>query len=319
MVAKIWIADKMAADAAQMLESHSATAVDVSPGMSVQDQIAHIQDVDGLMIRSATKLKGELLEAAESLKIVIRAGIGVDNIDIPRCTEKGIVVENTPHGNATSAAEHAIALMFSLARHIPQANESTRAGKWEKSLFQGVELTGKTLAVIGTGNIGGIVCRKAIGIGMNVIAFDPFLSDERAAELGVEKVEIETLWPRADFISLHVPLLDSTKGIVNDTSIAQMKKGVRIINASRGGTVDEEALVRGLDSGHVAGAALDVFEEEPIRENHPLLGRTDVVLTPHLGASTSDAQVQVAIDAAKQMIAFFSEGQRINHLNDPAS
>lgn len=319
MVAKIWIADKMAADAAKILEAHSATTVDVSPGLSVDEQIEHIKGMDGLIIRSATKLKGELLEAADSLKLVIRAGIGVDNIDIPRCTEKGILVENTPHGNATSAAEHAIALMFSLARHIPQANESTRAGKWEKSLFQGVELTGKTLAVIGTGNIGGIVCRKAIGIGMKVIAFDPFLTDERAAELGVEKVELEALWPRADFISLHVPLIDSTKNVVNELSISKMKKGVRIINASRGGTVDEEALARGLDSGHVAGAALDVFEEEPIRQDHPLLGRTDVVLTPHLGASTSDAQIQVGIDAAKQMVAFFAEGQRINHLNEPTA
>jgi D-3-phosphoglycerate dehydrogenase / 2-oxoglutarate reductase len=316
MGAKIWIADKMAGEASRLLESHASTVADVAPGMPVEEQIAYIKGVEGLVIRSSTKLNGALLEAADSLKIVIRAGIGVDNIDIPRCTEKGILVENTPHGNATSAAEHAIALMFSLARHIPQASASTTSGKWEKSRFQGVELTGKTLGVVGTGNIGGIVCQKALGLGMKVVAYDPFLTEERADQLGVEKVELDALWPQADFITLHVPLLDSTKGIVGDASIAHMKEGVRIVNASRGGTVDEAALVRGLESGKVAGAALDVFEVEPIASDNPLLNRSDVVLTPHLGASTKDAQIQVAVDAAKQMIAFFSEGQKINNLND---
>jgi D-3-phosphoglycerate dehydrogenase len=314
MTKRILVADKMSDLGVSVMKASSALSVDVKTGLSVDDQVKIIGEYDGLVVRSTTKLKGALLDAAKNLEIVIRAGIGVDNIDVKACKERGIVVENTPMGNANSAAEHAIALLFSLARQLPEATVSTKAGKWEKNRFMGVELAGKTLGVIGTGNIGRIVVERGRGLGMTVIAFDPMLTDHRAAELQVEKVSLDALLSRADAISLHVPLIDSTKHLLNDAAFAKMKKGVLIVNAARGGVIDEGALDRALDSGKVWGAALDVFETEPVDPNHPLLKRENVIATPHLGASTHDAQEKVAVEAGEQMVLFFEKGEKRNAL-----
>ena len=241
-----------------------------------------------------------ILDAATNLKVVGRAGIGVDNVDIPAASAKGVVVMNTPFGNSITTAEHAIALMFALARQLPEADASTQAGKWEKNRFMGVELTSKTLGLIGAGNIGSIVADRALGLKMKVVAFDPFLTPERAIELGVEKVTLDELLARADFITLHTPLTDQTRNILSAENLAKTKPGVRIINCARGGLIDEAALKAGLDSGHIGGAALDVFVEEPAKAS-PLFGTPNFVSTPHLGASTSEAQVNVAIQVAEQM------------------
>ncbi len=312
---RVLVSDKLDAQGIAVLEAADGIEVDNKPGLSPEEQAGIIGDYQGLIVRLATKLKGPVLEAATNLKVVVRAGIGVDNIDIPGCTDKGILVENTPFGNAISAAEHAFALLLSLARHVPQASASTKAGKWEKSKFEGVELDGKTLGLIGAGNIGAIVARKAIGFGMSVVAFDPVLTEDRAKEIGVEKVDLDELLKRADAITLHVPLIDATKHLLNEHTLDKCKTGVLIVNASRGGTVDEAALGRALESGKVRGAALDVFETEPVPADHPLLGRDDVILTPHLGASTSDAQVRVAVQAAEQIVALVQEKKKINALN----
>ena len=259
----------------------------------------------------------ELLAAADALKVVGRAGIGVDNIDVPAATERGIVVMNTPYGNAITAAEHTIAMMFALARQIPAADRSTQAGKWEKSRFMGVELSGKTLGIIGCGNIGAIVADRAQGLKMRVVAYDPFLSPERAVELGVERVSLDELLGRADFITLHTPLTDATRNIIDAAAIAKMKRGVRIINCARGGLVVEEDLAAALDSGQVAGAAVDVFVEEPARQN-PLFGRDNFVATPHLGAATTEAQENVALQIAEQMADFLLTGAVSNAVNMPS-
>jgi D-3-phosphoglycerate dehydrogenase len=250
-------------------------------------------------------------------EVIGRAGIGVDNVDIPAATGKGIIVMNTPFGNSITTAEHAITLMLALARQIPQADASTQAGKWEKNRFMGVEITGKTLGVIGCGNIGSIVADRAIGLKMKVIAYDPFLSPDRAIELGVEKVELADLIRRADFITLHTPLTDKTKNILGADAIAAAKKGVRIVNCARGGLVDEAALRAALDSGHVAGAAFDVFTEEPAVAN-PLFGHPNVVCTPHLGAATTEAQENVALQIAEQMSDYLLRGAISNAVNFPS-
>ena len=276
-----------------------------------------IPQYDGLAIRSATKATEKLIAAADNLKVIGRAGIGVDNVDIAAASKKGIIVMNTPYGNMITTAEHAIAMMFAVARQIPEASASTHAGKWEKSKFMGVELTGKTLGVIGAGNIGGIVCERAIGLRMKVAAYDPFLSDERAQQLGVTKVELDELFARADFITLHVPATDRTRGMISKEAIASMKKGVRIINCARGGLVDEEALAEALKSGHVAGAAFDVFAVEPATES-PLFNLPNVVVTPHLGAATSEAQENVALQVAEQMSDYLLTGAVSNALNMPS-
>ncbi|MCM8558496.1 phosphoglycerate dehydrogenase [Sphingomicrobium sediminis] len=287
------------------------------PGLSPEEQKAIIGEYDGLAIRSSTKVTADMLEAATNLKVIGRAGIGVDNIDIPAATAKGIVVMNTPFGNSITTAEHAIALMFALARQLPAADASTQAGKWEKSKFMGVELTGKTLGLIGAGNIGSIVAARAQGLKMKVIAFDPFLTPERAIEIGVEKVDLDTLLARADFITLHTPLTDQTRGILGRDALSKVKKGVRIINCARGGLIDEEALKEGLESGHIAGAALDVFATEPAKEN-ALFGTPGFISTPHLGASTTEAQVNVAIQVAEQMSDYLLLGGITNALNSPS-
>ncbi|RVI47222.1 phosphoglycerate dehydrogenase, partial [Sinorhizobium meliloti] len=276
-----------------------------------------IGNYDGLAIRSATKVTEKLIAAATNLKVVGRAGIGVDNVDIPAASRRGIIVMNTPFGNSITTAEHAIALMFAVARQLPAADGSTQAGKWEKSKFMGVEITGKVLGVIGAGNIGSIVCARAIGLKMHVIAYDPFLSKERAEEMGVVKVELDELLAQADFISLHVPLTDKTRNILNAEAIAKAKPGVRIINCARGGLVDEKALAEALKAGHVAGAGFDVFEVEPATES-PLFGLPNVVCTPHLGASTTEAQENVALQVAEQMSEYLVKGAVTNAINMPS-
>ncbi|MBL6958555.1 MAG: phosphoglycerate dehydrogenase, partial [Rhodospirillales bacterium] len=263
---KVLISDKMSPMAADIFKDRGLD-VDVKPGMTPEELEACIGEYDGLAIRSATKVTPKILEAAKNLKVIGRAGIGVDNIDVPAATGKGIVVMNTPFGNSITTAEHAISLMMAVARQIPQANASTHAGKWEKSKFMGTELMGKTLGIIGCGNIGSVVAELAQGLKMKVIASDPFLSLERAADISVEKVDLDELFSRADFISLHTPLTDATRNVINAEAIAKMKKGVRIVNCARGGLVVEEDLKAALESGQVAGAALDVFAEEPAKEN----------------------------------------------------
>jgi D-3-phosphoglycerate dehydrogenase len=316
MVPKVLISDKMSPRAAEIFRARGI-AVDEKPGLSKDELAAIIGDYDGLAIRSSTKVTEALLEAAGRLKVVGRAGIGVDNVDVPAATGRGVVVMNTPFGNSITTAEHAIALMFALARQIPEADQSTQAGKWEKNRFMGVELTSKVLGLIGCGNIGSIVAERAIGLKMRVIAYDPFLTPERAQDLGVEKVTLEELLARADLISLHTPLTDSTRNILSADNLARTKKGVRIINCARGGLIDEAALKAGLESGHIGGAALDVFADEPAHDN-PLFGTPNFISTPHLGASTAEAQVNVAIQVAEQMADFLLTGGVSNALNMPS-
>jgi D-3-phosphoglycerate dehydrogenase / 2-oxoglutarate reductase len=315
-MAKVLISDKMDPKAAEIFRERGVE-VDEITGKTPEELAAIIGNYDGLAIRSSTKVTKAILDAATNLKVVGRAGIGVDNVDIPAASSKGVVVMNTPFGNSITTAEHAVALMFALARQLPEADASTQAGKWEKNRFMGVELTGKTLGLIGAGNIGSIVADRAQGLRMKVVAFDPFLSPERAVEMGVEKVEIEQLLARADFITLHTPLTDQTRNILSRDNLLRTKKGVRIINCARGGLIDEAALKELLDSGHVAGAALDVFVTEPAKE-HPLFGTPNFVATPHLGASTSEAQVNVAIQVAEQMADFLVSGGVTNALNMPS-
>ena len=313
---KVLISDKMDPQAAQIFAERGCD-VDVITGKTPEELKAIIGQYDGLAIRSSTRVTQEILDAATNLKVIGRAGIGVDNVDIPNASAKGIVVMNTPFGNSITTAEHAIALMFALARQLPEADASTQAGKWEKNRFMGVELTSKTLGLIGAGNIGSIVADRALGLRMKVVAFDPFLSPERALEMGIEKVDLDELLARADFITLHTPLTDQTRNILSKENIAKTKKGVRIINCARGGLVDEDALKEALDSGHVAGAALDVFVTEPAKES-PLFGTPNFVSTPHLGASTSEAQVNVALQVAEQMSDFLLNGGVTNALNMPS-
>ncbi|HMI19287.1 MAG TPA: phosphoglycerate dehydrogenase [Sphingomonas sp.] len=313
---KVLISDKMDPRAAEIFRERGVE-VDEITGKTPEELAAMIGDYDGLAIRSSTKVTKAILEAATKLKVVGRAGIGVDNVDIPSASAKGVVVMNTPFGNSITTAEHAIALMFALARDLPEADKSTQAGKWEKNRFMGVEMTSKTLGLIGAGNIGSIVADRAIGLKMKVVAFDPFLTPERAIELGVEKVELDDLLKRADFITLHTPLTDSTRNILSKENLAKTKKGVRIVNCARGGLIDEAALKEGLDSGHIAGAALDVFVTEPAKES-PLFGTPNFISTPHLGASTTEAQVNVAIQVAEQMADFLMTGGVTNALNMPS-
>src|SRR3954468_23874452 len=313
---KVLISDKMDPRAAQIFRERGVE-VDEITGKTPEELKAMIGQYDGLAIRSATKVTKEVLEAATNLKVVGRAGIGVDNVDIPAASAKGVVVMNTPFGNSITTAEHAIALMFALARDLPEADKSTQAGKWEKNRFMGVEMTNKTLGLIGAGNIGSIVADRALGLKMKVVAYDPFLTPDRALEIGIEKVELDELLKRADFITLHTPLTDGTRNILSRENLAKTKKGVRIVNCARGGLIDEAALKEGLDSGHIGGAALDVFVTEPAKES-PLFGTPNFISTPHLGASTTEAQVNVAIQVAEQMADFLVSGGVTNALNMPS-
>ncbi len=315
---KVLISDALSPAAVQIFKDRGID-VDFQPDLGKdKDKLAEIiGNYDGLAIRSATKATAKIIEKAKKLKVIGRAGIGVDNVEIPAATAKGVIVMNTPFGNSITTAEHAITLMLALAREIPAADASTQAGKWEKNRFMGVEITGKTLGIIGAGNIGSIVADRALGLRMKVIAFDPFLSPERAKDIGVEKVELDDLLKRADFITLHTPLTDKTKNIIDASAIAKMKKGVRIINCARGGLVDEAALAAALDSKHVAGAAFDVFVEEPAKTN-VLFGRSNVICTPHLGASTTEAQENVALQVAEQMSDYLLTGAISNAVNFPS-
>ncbi|NOG72928.1 phosphoglycerate dehydrogenase [Roseicella sp. DB1501] len=313
---KVLISDKLSPAAIEIFRRRGVE-VDFKPGLSPAELRAIIAPYDGLAVRSATKVTRELLEAAPNLKVVGRAGIGVDNVDVTSASARGVVVMNTPYGNAITTAEHAIAMMFALARQIPEASASTKAGRWEKNRFMGVELFGKTLGLIGCGNIGSIVADRAVGLKMKVVAFDPFLSEKRALELGVEKVELNELLERADFVTLHTPLTEQTRNILSRENLAKLKRGTRVINCARGGLVDEQALYEALTSGHLAGAALDVFEVEPATES-PLFALENVVCTPHLGAATAEAQENVALQVADQMADYLLTGAVSNAINMPS-
>ncbi|WP_158811472.1 phosphoglycerate dehydrogenase [Beijerinckia sp. L45] len=318
MAPRVLISDALS-PAAVALFGDRGVDVDFRPelGKDRDALAAAIGDYDGLAIRSATKVTSKLLGLTTRLKVVGRAGIGVDNVDVAAATTRGVIVMNTPFGNSITTAEHTIALMLALARQIPAADASTRAGGWEKNRFLGVELTGKCLGVVGCGTIGSIVCDRAIGLRMRVIAFDPFLSPERAVALGIEKVELDALLARADIITLHTPLTAQTRDILSAQNLVKTKPGVRIINCARGGLINEQALLAGLDSGHVAGAALDVFTAEP-PEGNPLTTHPNVVCTPHLGASTLEAQENVALQIAEQMSDFLLRGAISNAINVPS-
>ncbi len=318
MAPKVLVSDKLSETAVQIFRDRGIE-VDFMPDLGKdKDKLAEvIGQYDGLAIRSATKVTPTILEKADKLKVIGRAGIGTDNIDKDAASKKGVIVMNTPFGNMITTAEHAIAMMFAVARQIPEASTSTHAGKWEKSKFMGIELTNKTLGVIGAGNIGGIVCERALGLKMKVVAYDPYLGEEKAAKMGVEKVELDELLSRADFITLHVPLTDQTRNILSRENLAKTKKGVRIVNCARGGLVDEAALAEALQSGHVAGAAFDVFSEEPAKEN-ALFNLPNVVCTPHLGAATTEAQENVALQVAEQISNYLLTGAVENALNMPS-
>jgi len=319
MAPKVLVSDKLSETAVQIFRDRGID-VDFMPELGKdKEKLAEIiGQYDGLAIRSATKATAALLEKADKLKVIGRAGIGTDNVDKEAASKKGVIVMNTPFGNMITTAEHAIAMMFAVARQIPEASESTHAGKWEKSKFMGVELTGKTLGVIGAGNIGGIVCDRARGLKMKVKAYDPYLGEEKADQMGVQKVELDELLETADFITLHVPFIAGvTENILSAENLAKTQKGVRIINCARGGLVDEEALAELLKSGHVAGAAFDVFAEEPAKEN-ALFNLPNAVVTPHLGAATTEAQENVALQVAEQMSDYLLTGAVTNALNMPS-
>jgi D-3-phosphoglycerate dehydrogenase len=314
---KVLIADALSPRAVAVF-AERGVETDFKVGLKPAELSAIIGQYDGLAVRSATKVTAGIIAAAGNLKIVGRAGIGVDNIDVPAATQRGIVVMNTPYGNSITTAEHTIALLFALAREIPAANASTQAGRWEKSRFMGVELAGKVLGVVGCGNIGSIVADRGQGLRMKVVAYDPFLSAERAVDLGVERVTLDELFGRADFITLHTPLTEQTRNLIDATAFAKMKDGVRLINCARGGLVVEADLAAALDSGKVAGAAVDAFVEEPAPQSNPLFGRDNVVATPHLGAATSEAQENVAVQIAEQMADYLLTGAVSNAVNMPS-
>jgi len=318
MAPKVLVSDKLSETAVQIFRDNGIE-VDFKPnlGKDKAELLKVIDQYDGLAIRSATKVTEKIIAAATNLKVIGRAGIGVDNVDIPAASRKGIIVMNTPFGNSITTAEHAIAMMFAVARQLPEASVSTQAGKWEKSRFMGVEVTNKTLGLIGCGNIGSIVANRAIGLKMKVISYDTFLSEERAESLGVAKVELDELLAKSDFITLHVPLTDKTRQIIDKDALAKTKKGVRIINCARGGLVNEAALAEALKSGQVGGAGFDVFEVEPATDS-PLFGLPNVVCTPHLGAATTEAQENVALQVAEQMSNYLNNGAVSNAINMPS-
>jgi D-3-phosphoglycerate dehydrogenase len=310
---KVFIADKTDKICQEILKSRGIEPI-YKPGLSPEELKKELQDVDGLIVRSATKVTADLIENAKKLKAVVRAGSGVDTIDVKACTAKNIVVMNTPYGNIVSTAEHAIALMFALARKIPQANTSTHAGKWEKNKFEGVELTGKTLGIVGCGNVGSIVADRAKGLKMNVIVYDPALSQEKANAMGVKLVTLDELYAQSDFITFHVTLNDKTKGMVNKEAISKMKKGVMIINCSRGAIFVEEDVKEAVLNGHIAGLAVDVYAKEPATE-HIFFGVENIIATPHIAASTKDAQIAVARQAAEQIADYLLTGKKTHSVN----
>ncbi|MDO8644798.1 MAG: phosphoglycerate dehydrogenase, partial [bacterium] len=314
MSAKILVSDKLSSRGLEILKK-GGLSVDFKSGLTPEELIKILPGYDGLVIRSGTTVTADLIEAATNLKVIGRAGIGVDNVDLPAATRKGIVVMNTPSGNAVTTAEHAIAMMFAVSRKIAQADASMNKGQWEKKKFTGSELCNKVLGVVGVGNIGKIVADRALGLHMKVIGFDPFLTPEAAQKLGIELVSLDDLFSRADYITCHTPLNEKTRNLVNEQSFKKMKKGVYIINCARGGIVNEEALVKALQEGVVAGAALDVFVQEPPPPDHPLLKMEQVVKTPHLGAATDEAQENVSLEIAEQIVDFFRDNTIRNAVN----
>jgi D-3-phosphoglycerate dehydrogenase len=305
----------MSPRAAEVLSASPGISVDVRDDISAEDLVADIADYDGLIVRSRTKVTADVIAAGTKLRIIGRAGIGVDNIDVGEASRRGILVENTPSGNSVTTAEHALCLLLSLARNIPQAATSMRAGKWEKKKFKGHELLGKTLGIVGLGNIGRIVADRARGLRLNVIGHDPYMTKEAAKRAGVELVEFDELCSRSDFITVHAPKTTATTGMIGAEAMTKMKKGVFIVNAARGGIVDEDALLEALSSGRVAGAALDVFTQEPPPADMPLLAHPNVICTPHLGASTGEAQEKVAVEIAEQFAVYAERGEVRNAVN----
>jgi D-3-phosphoglycerate dehydrogenase len=314
---KVLVSDKLAPEGLEVFRQAEGLELDVRTGLKPEELKQIIREYDGLAIRSSTKVTKDIIEATEKLKVIGRAGIGVDNVDLAAATGRGIVVMNTPGGNAVAAAEHTLSLMLALARNIPQANASMKSGKWDKSRFMGIEVCDKVLGVIGLGNIGRIVAERALGLKMKVISYDPFITTDAAAKLGIEMVDIDTLLAHSDFITIHTPRTDETKNLIRKDTITKMKHGVRIINCARGGIVNEADLLEGLESGKIAGAALDVFEKEP-PEPSPLFELPNVILTPHLGASTDEAQVNVSVAIARQMVEFLLTGTITNAVNFPS-
>ena len=310
---KVLIADKAAPVCEKILKEKGLEPV-VKTGMKPEELKACIGEYEAIIVRSATTLTADLVNAATKLKAVARAGSGVDNIDVPTCTKKRVVVMNTPFGNTVSTGEHAVAMMMALARHIPQANASTHAGKWEKKKFEGVELTGKTLGVIGCGNIGAVVADRGMGLKMKVLVYDPVMTAEKAQKLGVQMASLDELYQKSDFITYHVAMCDATKGMLNKAAIAKMKKGVRVINCARGGIMVEADVKEALQSGQIAGFACDVYVKEPATE-HIFFGMENVICTPHIAASTKDAQVTVARQAAEQIADFLLTGKKTHAVN----
>ncbi len=315
---KILISDNLSKQGVDLLRRYEQFQVDVNVGLKPEELKKIIGDYQALVVRSETKVTAEILRGADNLKVIGRAGTGVDNIDVPAATEKGIVVMNAAAGNSVTTAEHTISLLMSLARKIPQAHSKLKGGKWDKKSFMGVELAGKTLGIIGLGNIGKIVASRAIGLAMKVIAYDPFISKEIAMKAGIELGTLDEVFQRADFITVHTPMTEETRGIIGEAAFAKMRNGVRIINCARGGLVDEQALYNAIKSGKVAGAALDVFEQEPVPTDHPLLTLDEVIVTPHLGASTNEAQEAVAVTIADQVANFLLKGSIAGAVNVPA-
>ncbi|MBW8348270.1 phosphoglycerate dehydrogenase [Bacillus sp. IITD106] len=308
---KILVSDAISDSGLKALYDHPNYTVDKRPGLPAEELKKIIQDYDALIVRSQTQVTAEILENADKLQVIARAGVGVDNIDVKAATKKGIIVINAPGANTISAAELTMAMMLSLARSIPQAHASTSVGKWERNSFKGVELYEKTLGVVGMGKIGTEVAMRAKSFGMKILGYDPYLTEDRADSLGIKKASLDDIAEKADFITIHTPLIKETRGLINDDYLAKTKQGVRIINCARGGIIDEAALVRALNSGKVAGAALDVFETEP-STNLELLSHPNVIVTPHLGASTVEAQEKVAHEVSEEIIEIF-ETQSISH------
>jgi D-3-phosphoglycerate dehydrogenase len=309
---RVLVTDKLAEEGLERLRAEPGieVVVDAKLAKDVPALRRALAEADGIVIRSGTQLTAEVLEGQTRLRAIVRAGVGVDNIDVAAATRRGIVVMNTPGGNTVSTAEHTMALLLALARNVARANDSLKSGKWDRNKFTGTQLEGKTLGVIGLGRVGLAVARRAQGFDMTVVGFDPFLSAERAQELGIESVQrLDDLWPRCDFLTLHTPMTAETRNIVDAAAIARMKPSVRIINCARGGLIDEPALAAALDAGRVAGAAIDVFEPEPPPADHPLVNHPSVLVTPHLGASTEEAQVSVAVEAARLLSEFLDRGQ----------
>jgi D-3-phosphoglycerate dehydrogenase len=318
MAQKVLLTDPLAPQGVERLRACPGLEADIQLGLTPDDLIRVIPPYHGLIIRSGTRVTKDVIAAATNLRVIGRAGIGVDNIDVDAASKRGIVVMNTPGGNNVTTAEHALSLLLALARNIPQANAALKAGRWEREQFTGSEVCNKVLGIIGLGNIGSIVAERALGLKMRVVAYDPFVTPEAAAKLRIEMVSLDELYASADFITVHTPLTEETRGLVGAAAFAKMKKGVRIINCARGGIVDEDALFQALTSGVVAGAALDVFVTEPPPPTHPLLQLNQVICTPHLGAATDEAQINVAVAIADQVAHFLTNGVIQNAVNFPA-